>query len=521
MNPAEGRERAPSRTAAWMFAGLLAAGTFLRLADLENRPLHGDEAVGASLSNEVRDTGSFVYVSANRHGPFQYFLGGAVMALGGESDFWIRLPFALAGCLLPLAFLPLRGRLGDPGWVLSAGLLAFSPLLVYYSRYAIQEIHLTLATALLLGCAAAFFSGGRGALIAGTLLAAAWMITVKETFVLIWGCGAMALAMGALLGGARFRSALLQGIRRAARRPAVAMAGAGAGLVLFAAAYTDLFRDSSGLGNLARNLREMLASGATGSGAVVLHRHPPSFYLSLLLHYEGLILVLALAGAWSAFRSRRPFPLFVALYALLAGAVHLALPYKTPWLLLTPLLPLALLAGYGGGELWESLGRTWERRLPLPAILLVVLLPLPRTLLLNFARPADPVNEPLVYHQTGQEQVDLAREIRRVLAGVPTGVYPRAVICLPYAWPLAWYLRDEPGVVYSKAPAAGGLEQVPVLVTLESADRKFLEVFTGSTLIPPFSPPGYVGWTYVLVPPEYMVARLWIRSDLASPPAGR
>lgn len=103
------------RTTKWIFAAILAAGAFLRLAALEIRPLHGDEAIGASIFREVARSGSFVYEFANRHGPFQYFLGGAVMAIGGESSFWIRLPYALAGCFLPLTLLPFRSRLGNLG----------------------------------------------------------------------------------------------------------------------------------------------------------------------------------------------------------------------------------------------------------------------------------------------------------------------------------------------------------------------------------------------------------------------
>ena len=524
MSEAGGSTAGRSRTATWVFLALLAAGALLRLADLDRRPLHGDEAAGAIISRQVAGSGSFVYESANRHGPFQYFLGGAAMALGGESPFWIRLPFALLGCLLPLTLLPFRRRLTDPGWILATGLLSFSPSLVYYSRYAIQEIDFTVATALLLGCGAALASGGGGAALIGLLLAGTWMATVKETFVIVWGCAAAALLLGALAGGGRFRLALRNGIRNALRRPFAAAAGILAGLLLAAGAYSDLFRDASGIGNLARNLGEMLAAGATSAGAAALHRHPPSFYFSLLLRYEWPILALFLAGAWSAFRSRRPFAVFLALYALLAGALHLALPYKTPWLLLTPLLPMAILAGCGGAALLESLGRAGRLKPPILAAVIVALLPLPRTLLLNFARPADPVAEPIVYHQAGEEQVALAREIRRILSDLPTDIQPRALICLPYAWPLAWYLRDEAGVLYDPSPIPslppGLLARIPVLVTLESGDRRFLEAFTGSAEVPPFSLPGRASRRYVLIPPGYAVARLWAASDPAAAGAG-
>ncbi len=514
----------PGRRAAWIFAGLVAAGALLRLADLENRPLHGDEAVGAVLSEQVKQTGSFVYVYSNRHGPFQYLAGGLAMVLGGESDFWIRLPHALLGSLLPLPLLFFRRRLTDPGWILATGALVFSPAFVYYSRYAIQEIDFALATLLFLGCGAAFLeNGSRGALV-GFFLAAGWMVTIKETFIIVWGCAFMALVLGAVVGGGRFRSALMGGLRSAARRWRVVLLGAAAGMLVFSAAYTDFFRNAEGLVNLARNLMEMVAQGASGADAVVLHTHPASFYLSLLLHYEFLIVALALAGTWFAFRTRRPFALFLALYSLLTLAVHLALRYKTPWLLLTPLLPMAVLAGYGGEELLALLGSRSAFRFPLAAALVLTLLPLPRALLLSFARPADPVAEPLIYHQTGEEQVVLARQIRRVLATLPADLRPKAIISLPYLWPLAWYLKDEQGVFYEHTVVPSGspesLASVPILVTLESADPKFLKVFTGSAVVPPFSLPDHVSRRYVLVPPDYTVARLWIRRDLVSAASG-
>ncbi|MCI0566707.1 MAG: hypothetical protein L0Z52_00775, partial [Acidobacteria bacterium] len=67
-----------SRLATLLFILLLLSGAALRLVHLERRPLHGDEAVGASLSSKVSSTGSFIYESSNRHGPFQYLLGGLV-----------------------------------------------------------------------------------------------------------------------------------------------------------------------------------------------------------------------------------------------------------------------------------------------------------------------------------------------------------------------------------------------------------------------------------------------------------
>ena len=508
--------------AVWvLFAGIFVAGAALRFLDLERRPLHGDEAVGAHLSRDVRDTGSFRYESVNRHGPFQYYVEGAALALGGESDFSIRFTFALAGSLLPLALLGFRRKLSDPGWLVTCGWIAFSPSFLYYSRYAIQEIDLILSTALLLSAGLAFATSGSAISIITLFLAAAWMVSVKETFIIAWGCLALSLLLGSWIGGRDFREAVRTAMERLRRRRLAATTGAIAGLALVVAAYTDGFRAPAGLGNLARNIAGTIRLGAATPSALMLHYHPPGYFLGLLLRYEWGILLLTTAGLWAALRDRRPLTLFLALDAALMIAVHAALPYKTPWLVLSQLLPLTLLAGCGARDLLEHWHRAGSARNPLLPALLFALLCVPQSLALNFFRPADPA-EPLAYHHTGPEQVLLAREIQDLLLRLPRELDPEVLVCLPYYWPLAWYLRDAQAIRFEQSPVPSespeDLAKIPLVVTLEKADERFLTSFTGSPRFTPAAVPGHRSRPYILIPPDYLVARLWVRSDLA--PAG-
>ena len=510
MTPA-GESAHSSRLATLLFLGLLVAGAWLRLADLERRPLHGDEAVGASLSLDVARNGSFLYESVNRHGPLQYFLDGWVMRWKGTSTFWIRFPFALAGSLLALALLPARAVLGESGWLFSASLLTFSPIFVYYSRYAIQEILFVAATALFLSCAVAFARSGRGTALLGAALAAGGMVSLKESFVLVGGCAAIAALLGALYGGRRFRAALAHAALRLGKGWPWALSGAAGGLLLAAAFYTDLFRNRAGLANLAFNLVDLLRLGASTASAVELHRHPASFYASLLGRYEWLAVAGFVAGVALALRGRRPLSLFLAAYALLSLGVQLLLAYKTPWLLLSPLLAMALL----GGDACEgiasrlpqisSAARCWMASL-LPLLLL------PATLRTSFQRPADP-SLGLAYHHAGAEQMDLARDIRRAVAAAAPEAFPKAIVSLPYYWPLAWYLRDETEVLFETSPVPEEpdaiLAKVPIVVTLQSADPKFMKAFVPAGQLHDFALSGHTSRSVVLIPPDYLVGRVW------------
>ncbi len=506
-----GKPAPPSRLGTFLFIGLLVAGVWLRLAKLDRRPLHGDEAVGASLSLDVAKTGSFLYFSPNRHGPFQYFLDGWVMRWKGTSTSWIRFPFAVAGSLLALALLPMRAALGEAGWLFATSLLTFSPFFVYYSRYAIQEILFALATALLLACAAAFARTGQGRALFGALLSAAWMVTLKETFLIVWGCLGVAALAGWMIGGARFRADFGGAANSLAGSWRWGLAGAACGAVLIAFFYTDRFQDSSGLANLGVNLVDLVRHGASTASAAELHRHPATFYFSLLTRYEWLVLAGFAAGIWLAVRGRRTLSLLLASYALLSLAVHFYLAYKTPWLLLTPLLGMALVAGTA----WDWAADRLPVAAPAAGLCLAALLPLlllPATLRTSFQRPADPALG-LAYHHAGAEQLTLAAEIRRAVAAAPASTFPKAVVALPYYWPLAWYLRDETEVFFQPSAIPGEpvevLAAVPILVTLQSADPKFLKAFVPNGRVPDFTLPGHQSRTVVLIPPDYLVGKVW------------
>ena len=507
-----------SRLGSFLFLFLLVSGAVLRLSFLEIRPLHGDEAVGASLSSDVAKSGSFVYHSSNRHGPFQYFVGGWVMRWQGETSFWIRFPYALAGSLVLLACIPLRRPFGEVGWLLSCSLLTFSPILVYYSRYAVQEIYLVAATALLLSCGLRFAAGGGGASLFGMLAAAGWMVTIKETFIIVWGCLAAALLLAGLAGGSRFRAAWSGTAAHLRRHRMAGLAGALTGFLLIIAAYTNCFRDALGLHALGANVISMLFYGASTADAVELHRHPLGMYLTLLGRFEWLACILAIVAAWIGLRDRQPRAIVLLLFTALTLICYGSLSYKTPWLIVNALLPLALLAGDGAGRFLTQRFPHSPRASLDAAVCGLGLLLLPQAMQTSFARPADPALG-LAYHHAGAEQMDLAREIREVLVRVPSYSYPRAIIALPYYWPLAWYLRHEKDVLFQSGATPDyppeELAMVPVVVTLQSADRKFLEAFVHTDSLPPYSLPSHTSRPIVMIPPDYLVATLWIRSDLA------
>ena len=114
--------------------GIVLVGLVARLAFLGQRVAHYDEGRVAYWALDYLETGeiSYRYIV---HGPFAQYVNARVFQFLGANDFTMRLAVALVGAALPLLALLFRDRLRDGEVVAMATLLAFNPVLLYYSRF--------------------------------------------------------------------------------------------------------------------------------------------------------------------------------------------------------------------------------------------------------------------------------------------------------------------------------------------------------------------------------------------------
>src|SRR3990170_4777751 len=134
------------------YTALFAAAFGFRFWDLGSRALHHDESLHGYYSWVLYTSGSYAH-NPLMHGPFQ-FLGTALVFFlaGGASDYTVRILPALFGTALvglPLLF---RSHLGRGGALAAAALIAFSPTLLYYSRFAREDIYIAVFTLGLVIC---------------------------------------------------------------------------------------------------------------------------------------------------------------------------------------------------------------------------------------------------------------------------------------------------------------------------------------------------------------------------------
>ena len=105
-----------------------------RLFELGERVLHHDESIHASFTLKLLEHGEYSYDPAY-HGPFLFHSTAAVFHFLGITDTTSRLVPVLFGVATILLLFLLKKELGKNGVLWSMFLLAFSPSMVYFSRF--------------------------------------------------------------------------------------------------------------------------------------------------------------------------------------------------------------------------------------------------------------------------------------------------------------------------------------------------------------------------------------------------
>ena len=122
-----------------LYVVLAVAAAAMRFWDLGVRAFHHDESLHAFYSWNLYVGEGYIH-NPMMHGPFQMEATAGLFFLFGDDDYTARLLYAIAGTALVLMPLLFRSRLGDWGALFTSMMLAFSPAMLYYSRFARNDI---------------------------------------------------------------------------------------------------------------------------------------------------------------------------------------------------------------------------------------------------------------------------------------------------------------------------------------------------------------------------------------------
>ncbi|HZR40074.1 MAG TPA: flippase activity-associated protein Agl23, partial [Ktedonobacteraceae bacterium] len=191
---------------AWApFIGVVLLGAILRFWGLGDKPLHHDESLHAYFSLQLMHNMENWAACFNQtmicyrydpllHGPFQFHAIALVYKISqllgapdhGVNTTTVRIAAATLGTLIVGLPYFLRDYLGRVGAWLACFLLAVSPSMVYYSRFAREDIYMACFTLLLVvGVARYLRSRKIGALILAAVAFALSYATKEATFLTI------------------------------------------------------------------------------------------------------------------------------------------------------------------------------------------------------------------------------------------------------------------------------------------------------------------------------------------------
>ncbi len=193
-------------------------------------------------------------------------------------------------------------------------------------------------------------------------------------------------------------------------------------------------------------------------------------YAKWLWEIESPIVILSAIGSLIALaKARHRFALFTALWAFGLFLAYTLIPYKTPWLIISFLLPMCLIAGYGIGELLRVEDFNQKVVGGLLAFAAVAVLGF-QTYQLNFVRYDDEAM-PYIYAHTKRGFLDLIERIEYYAEKSGRGKDATVEVVSPDYWSMPWYLRDYKNAhFYGQLVDANSAEMIVAKTPDQDAD---------------------------------------------------
>ncbi len=452
----------------------------LRVVDLAGRPMHTDEAVQGMKFIQLLEGEGYVYDPSEFHGPTLYYLTLPLARIAGQrtgaelSETTLRLlPVLFSLALIPMLAL-WRRIIGWQAVCWAALFIAVSPINIYYARYYIQETLLVFFFFAFLTCSIRYAYSRRTAWVMAAGISAGLMHATKETSALMFAALAGAVFIVYMSRPAKIRKRVKFKARDIPWRQLIG--GASAAAVVSVTLYSSFFSNIQGVADSVVTYFHF-ADRATGQG----HEKPWFTHLQWIgWHKAGgfvwtelFLLMLASMGVmlsldWRAicrrllginsgyFESGRScssravsHPFAVSIlggYAIVIIAVYSVIPYKTPWLMLSPMQIAAVLAGVGASRLVMLHGSMlWK-------VVVIVALGVGTAHLgmqayrAAFFFAADE-RVPYAYSHTSPDAVRVSERILRMAEMLEDSERVVQVAAAEY-WPLPWYLRSLERVGY-------------------------------------------------------------------------
>lgn len=438
-----------------------------RFYDLGTKPLHHDESMHAFYAWKLFKGEGYQY-NPMMHGPFHYHANALIYFLFGTSDYTARVApaiFGLIGVLLIYLYKPYVGKLGA---VVTAFIMAISPMFMYQARFIREDIFMAVDTiAMVIGLFRYIDTKKPGWLyLAATGLAFSWA-TKEATYITgfifftflffrwVWEYslrhiptkfqeenkiyGTVNYLFGKGLPVLGWALAIFFGIN----------------LVL----YTTLFSHWRGfIDAFTASLTYWLGQHGVERGS-----QPWYYYWLLIPFYEMLPFLFTLIATVYYIivpEKRTFFNLFIIYWWIMSMIIYSWAGERMPWLSLHPLAPMIILSGKFIAEMILRVDWGFSRQLGIVTAILLALGSIHGAINLCFYGAGASPKESFVYVQSSVDTTYVAKKIYNVAKALKGekwdsqefrnfDPYDIELVVEDYcSWPFAWYLRNFRRVAY-------------------------------------------------------------------------
>ncbi len=166
-------------------------------------------------------------------------------------------------------------------------------------------------------------------------------------------------------------------------------------------------------------------------------------YLKWGYQLELAIFLLSFIGTLIAFiKGRHRFAMFAALWAFGLFLAYTIIPYKTPWLALSFILPMCIIGGYAINEIAALRDFRYKIAAGIMALTASGVLAY-QSYDINFVRYDDD-SLAYIYAHTKREFLDLVEKVEYYAEKSGTGKNATIEIVSPEYWSMPWYMNDYP-----------------------------------------------------------------------------
>ena len=169
------------------FGLIVLLSIFMHLIQLDKQSLHHDESMHVFYSWFIYkgDLEAFSNIhSPMMHGPFQFFLNSLVFHIFGDTNYTARLLPAIFGIILTILPILFRKDLGNHLTLVFSFTLTISPTLLYFSRFARNDIYVAVWSLIIIACFLGYNNTGKFKyLIVTSFILALFFVTKESAYI--------------------------------------------------------------------------------------------------------------------------------------------------------------------------------------------------------------------------------------------------------------------------------------------------------------------------------------------------